>query len=1030
MIIHSIDIYGFGKLNDLQITLNKGINVIEGLNEAGKSTIMAFISSIFFGFEGKKKPHLRYEPIHGGKFGGAIKLIDEEQKIYKIERIYYQKTSGDVKIYLPNGEIVGESFLPNILGKINEKVFKQIFCFGLTELQQIDSLKDQQINDFLYHSGTGSVIQILNMKKQLEQNKQKLFKSSGKKPEINLLLAKIDSTKQGIERLKEKHGQHQSIVNRIRESEIKILEIDRKVEKKKEVLEWLRKIKQYLESFQRIKEIESKIKEYPKNFQFPENGVERLQSILEKINELEIELGQLKIKKDEVELEINKLQIDPFYEENQLKIIQLKEQLNYYQDQKRAYQSLKLELKNIQENIETKLNELGSPFTEDRVKDIKFSLNDKQHLQEISNQLQIKQEQLNDLKIKIDLKRDRQLNLKKAIQKLKQEIDSIKRNNQIDEIFPLVKNYWERLKENELEYRQLSQQKQVYLSQLKSIKNTNLPKSLYLINGFFFISSLMLIFFKLWAYGGLIFGFSVLMLIILSLNKNNAQKSLIKTIKYNIFILEQQLTNIQQEIEMIQTKALEHIKPFGFAKLDERTFQQLEELRIKNMHHEHQTSEKTNRVEEYNLELEQLEIELEQLEAVKKPTLTAEINALKQSWEDWMNNHNLPNDLSSLIVFDIMAVIQSTKDLVKERDNIIGQLEKINLFIKDFEDEVKDLYQLAEIDPSMSTEENIYQLANQLKKNETAKINLQHLHERLEEVNSQIGKIAKRLEIEKEKYQALLKYANVSDQEEFYRQARLYEQYQMLTAEKQQLLLAIKSSCKNESQYKQLLNDLQRWERGDLVNKIEDLNQELRERLQEIKNISEEKGQLQNQLREMEEDFTLSELNQKYAVLVSELSNKVKEWLAYSLAKHTLEKTMKVYEMEKQPQVLQRASEYFACMTDNQYVKVLAPIESNSLEVIRNDGVRFQPQFLSRGTIEQLFLAMRFALVGEFAKQMVLPIILDDIFVNFDSHRLANAIKTLEKLSADHQIILFTCHPHISSLIKQTTTEGNLIKLN
>ncbi|WP_339062838.1 AAA family ATPase [Tepidibacillus marianensis] len=182
MWIESLEIYGFGKLSDLKITLTQGVNLIEGLNETGKSTLKAFIQAILFGFENRKNPHLRYEPRKGGRFGGVIRLVDQNGNIYRIERVYHHKVSGDVQIDLPNGERVGEEYLSTLLHQMNEKVYQQVFSFGLSELQQLESLQDQQINSYLYHAGTGMAKQILRMNQELTKKEQELFKVSGKKP--------------------------------------------------------------------------------------------------------------------------------------------------------------------------------------------------------------------------------------------------------------------------------------------------------------------------------------------------------------------------------------------------------------------------------------------------------------------------------------------------------------------------------------------------------------------------------------------------------------------------------------------------------------------------------------------------------------------------------------------------------------------------------------------------------------------------------------------------------------------------------
>lgn len=67
---------------------------------------------------------------------------------------------------------------------------------------------------------------------------------------------------------------------------------------------------------------------------------------------------------------------------------------------------------------------------------------------------------------------------------------------------------------------------------------------------------------------------------------------------------------------------------------------------------------------------------------------------------------------------------------------------------------------------------------------------------------------------------------------------------------------------------------------------------------------------------------------------------------------------------------------------------------------------------LSRSTAEQLYLALRFGLVEHFAAGAEpLPIVMDDILVNFDDERAARATRSIEELAKHQQVMYFTCHP-------------------
>jgi uncharacterized protein YhaN len=87
------------------------------------------------------------------------------------------------------------------------------------------------------------------------------------------------------------------------------------------------------------------------------------------------------------------------------------------------------------------------------------------------------------------------------------------------------------------------------------------------------------------------------------------------------------------------------------------------------------------------------------------------------------------------------------------------------------------------------------------------------------------------------------------------------------------------------------------------------------------------------------------------------------------------------------------------------------------------DGKRKEPDSLSRGTAEQLYLAIRFGYISNFAAGgEPLPIIMDDILVNFDPFRAVQATAAIEKLAKTHQVLFFTCHPETVSLFKKVSS--------
>ena len=110
MIIKSLEIYGYGQFVQRKINFNKGFTEIFGENEAGKSTVQAFIHSILFGFPTKKSKEPRLEPRLGNQYGGKLALIFDDGIEAEVERIK-GSAQGDVKVYLADGTVRDEAWL-------------------------------------------------------------------------------------------------------------------------------------------------------------------------------------------------------------------------------------------------------------------------------------------------------------------------------------------------------------------------------------------------------------------------------------------------------------------------------------------------------------------------------------------------------------------------------------------------------------------------------------------------------------------------------------------------------------------------------------------------------------------------------------------------------------------------------------------------------------------------------------------------------------------------------------------------------
>jgi len=201
--------------------------------------------------------------------------------------------------------------------------------------------------------------------------------------------------------------------------------------------------------------------------------------------------------------------------------------------------------------------------------------------------------------------------------------------------------------------------------------------------------------------------------------------------------------------------------------------------------------------------------------------------------------------------------------------------------------------------------------------------------------------------------------------------------------------------------------------------RLSEANARLAECENRVGALREKRGELKNELARLEREADRSDRLQKAAELRDKADALARKWATYAVAAALIAETRAAYERERQPELLRKASRFFADMTGGRYERVAAPVGENRLYAVRADGRRLDPAFLSRGTAEQMYLAMRLALAEHLAetRSFAPPLVLDDVFVHFDGERLERALGAVGDLARRHglQVLMFTCHDHVRS---------------
>lgn len=125
------------------------------------------------------------------------------------------------------------------------------------------------------------------------------------------------------------------------------------------------------------------------------------------------------------------------------------------------------------------------------------------------------------------------------------------------------------------------------------------------------------------------------------------------------------------------------------------------------------------------------------------------------------------------------------------------------------------------------------------------------------------------------------------------------------------------------------------------------------------------------------------------------------------------------------PLLNQKTGELLKRLTGGKYDRVL--ISKNlELSVQENQSVMSRPwQSLSSGTVDQSYLALRLA-ISELLDEKNLPVLLDDVLIQYDDRRTRLAVEFLADYSRQRQVLFFTCH---GQLIKQFRQHSRKVKV-
>ncbi|EIN8846690.1 AAA family ATPase [Listeria monocytogenes] len=892
MRITSIDIIGYGKWSDAHFNNITNFQVFYGENEAGKSTIMAFIHSILFGFPTKQQSIPRMEPKNGGPYGGRLTLEDTPLGKVIIERLK-GKATGDVRIYYGDGQTAGEEKLPEIIGEIDRNTYEAIFSFDIHGLQNIHQWKKKEFERYLLATGTTGSDALLKAAEALQKKLDSLYKPSGRNPLINQQLKKVKEAQQAFQNAKKQNAQYEQLIHEKEEAIVRQTELQKEKTTMRVELDALATLADLWPLYQEWKALSNKASETTEA-SFPPDGVIRLEHLHLREKEWQNQLIQLEERKKNL-ISNNKYEHSTFFAENEAEV-------TYLIETYAAFGEREIQLKNLNQEIKIQQVDTKQPL---RI----WSSELEQTMIHLKEKEESYKEQQHDIELKLKYTNDSEKKLQKKIDQIEAEMWDNKTFQQAKE-------------------------------KMQDSPKTFRTKTMVSLGIFAVAFILMIVFQAIWSVA-LVFVFALI-----------AGYAFITTGKSSP-------TNNEQILAFLEQKKIRQEWQQLLNEMDV-VASQIAELRVA----ENKLGET---IYQHRMELRHFFSDL------------GINNEPSSNWLYELSAYKKNSEKKQLA----MELISKLEPLVEKQEAYRARLENLKLPVDytDMEEKITFLRQ------------GLLYYRNHLTEN--AK-----LAEKLEQVTMQLDLVKQDLLLVKKEKADLLERANVSNEEDFRMAAMRVKEEQKW----RERLVLIEAQLEPEK--REALNQYEN--QATIKEKELQLEEALRQIELEQEQLHASLAAQNHALDKLEEGGTFAGLMQEFYSEKSNLQQISAEWTETKLALQMLQNTMQQLQEGKLPKTLKLASEYFNHLTSGNYKKVY--LQDNRLQVESKGSIPFFPEELSQATKEQLYLAIRFALIDVIHKDFPLPIIIDDGFVHFDSSRMGQMMQLLQKRKSENQVIFFTCH--------------------